>query len=165
MTADAKYDFVPLSDVSPEIEKQAKMIQFIKDQYFSDRIGIDQVRTEFEWLGILSGIIDIFVPDWERERDGRPRSRHGTITRTRENKIMKNRPTCPNCKETMVKAKEENSEDDWGVRWLCGCVFEVERKPIENGKWWLFLDNEKTRELTDDEAANEIWGRPETAKV
>lgn len=66
-------------------------------------------------------------------------------------------PICPECKETMVKAKEENSEGDWDVRWLCGCTVNVERKPNEEGKWWLFLDGEATRELTDGEAAHEIW--------
>jgi len=69
---------------------------------------------------------------------------------------MTSKPICPDCNEEMVKAKEENQEREWGVRWLCGCKINVERKTI-SGKWWLFLDGEKMRELTDDEAAKEIW--------
>lgn len=67
-----KYDFVPLSDVSPEIEEQAKMIQFIKDQYFSNGIDIYQVKYEIQGIGIPRWAINLFVPDWEKARKGRP---------------------------------------------------------------------------------------------
>ena len=59
---------------------------------------------------------------------------------------------CPDCKEQMVKAKEENQEGDWGVRWLCGCKVKVEHKIID-GKHHLYVDGQHIRELTD----KEIW--------
>lgn len=78
-----KYDFVPLSGISPEIKGKAKMIQFLKVQYFSHRIDIYQVKRELEWLGIPRRIFDIVVPGWEWERDGRKRERASATARGR----------------------------------------------------------------------------------
>lgn len=70
---------------------------------------------------------------------------------------MKDQPVCPDCKEVLVKSKIENEEGDWLIAWLCGCKVNVERKPDGNGKWYLYLDGVQVRELTDKEAAREIW--------
>jgi hypothetical protein len=60
--------------LTPQVERQADMIRFLKVQYFSKRIeDIYIIKREIEWIGIPRWIINIFVPNWERQRDGRMR--------------------------------------------------------------------------------------------